>query len=404
MNRLKQVKRVTQKTNSDFAQMKSTVNDAAKVAKETTRVSNVFGNATTVMNSIDHDFESAIKLTKVDTTFLMTATALQVARQYFLSKMDWTVDKGKRKSDQDAAKGTHGKYVRENRGTEDYSTTISEILTNPVPFDTQNGSKLFHENLGGGKYHRLATLGHDPMMGWIFGTANIATRTVTLANLHSYHVTYGSIGVSRKGDRFSSPAETLTVLDKGLIENVYPLKADNLGILGAAIGKEAVHLKSDIFSKQGIALPGVSLLNMDLAKKLCDYGVDMYNVLRVVGKLSLQALLSLGINVLIGMIHRLFYNKERDGSLELFKVRTQKIIAYSNVLAMESNVVASGVMAVTGHAPMAIENLDLGGMLVTVGQLFYDAKFISRVKEEFLKNGWSKAVLGEKLIIPSQFQ
>jgi len=403
VNRLKKIKKIDEKAENDFDQMKASVNDRAKVSKETTRVSETLSNSASILNNIEHNFESATKLTKLDITFLMTATALQVARQYFLSKLDWTVDKNSRLGDQDAAKGTHDKYIRANRGISDYSTTVEEILTNPVPFDTQNGSKEFGENLGGGKYHRLATLGHDPMLGWIFGTANIATRTVTLADLHSYHVTYGLIGATRFGDRFSSPAETVTVLNRGLIGNVVPLEIGNLEILGAALAKEAIHLKSDIFSKQGLALPGVSLVSMDFAKKLCDYGVDMYNVLRIAGKLSLQALLSLGINVLVAMIHRLFYREERDGSLELFKVRTQKIIAYSNLIATSSNVILASVRAALGDTAGAVKSLDFGGALVTVGQLFYDAKFIGKVKEEFLKSEWSKEVLGDKLIVPDRF-
>ena len=39
---------------------------------------------------------------------------------------------------------------------------------------------------GGRGNHRVHTLGHDPILGWIFGTGNIMTCTITLSKKHAF--------------------------------------------------------------------------------------------------------------------------------------------------------------------------------------------------------------------------
>lgn len=45
------------------------------------------------------------------------------------------------------------------------------------------GSKDFDLGIGSGFTHRAKTLGHDHILGWIFGTMNIATSTITVLEL-----------------------------------------------------------------------------------------------------------------------------------------------------------------------------------------------------------------------------
>ena len=55
---------------------------------------------------------------------------------------------------------------------------LDEIITNPVPFDANVGANGALS--GGGKMgHRVTAIGHDPLLGLIFGTANIATNLGT---------------------------------------------------------------------------------------------------------------------------------------------------------------------------------------------------------------------------------
>lgn len=392
MNRLNKIKAMKKKSDRTFDFLQDSVNDLSLVQNEVQRVSSVLKDTDQILNRLDREFSQKTKLNKKDMSFLMTAVALQVVRQYAIPN---NFTQSSRPNDQ-AAAGSHS-YNRDLRGSGYYQSSVEEILNNLVPFDTQNSSKLFGENLGGGNGHRFATLGHDPLLGWIFGTANIATRTVTLANFHSYHVRYGQFGVSGKGDFFSENAQTRLVIEHGLID---PFRNPNkLPILAAALLMEGMHLKSDINSKKSLALPGLAVASPQFAQTLSDYGLNMANVLTV----GRQASLSLAINALIGMIHRLTYDESKDGDIKLFEVKTRKILSYSNTIASLSNVVYVAILASNPTtAGVAVNKLDIGGLLVTIVRLFSDAKFISQVKEEFLKNGWADEVLGEKLEIPKR--
>lgn len=50
------------------------------------------------------------------------------------------------------------------------------MILKGVPYDT---TKSTVSGLFIGANHRFATLGHDPILGLIFGTANIMTNTIT---------------------------------------------------------------------------------------------------------------------------------------------------------------------------------------------------------------------------------
>ena len=95
-----------------------------------------------------------------------------------------------RGDDKTAAKNTKGHNVEHsNRVHRLYNPSINEIITNPVPFDAIYGGKDYGLGIGGGFTHRAKTIGHDPLLGWIFGTMNIATSTVTVSDgLQSFHV------------------------------------------------------------------------------------------------------------------------------------------------------------------------------------------------------------------------
>ena len=88
--------------------------------------------------------------------------------------------------------------------------------------------------------------------------------------------------------------------------------------------------------------------------------------------------LSIAINTLISMVHRLFYDEAVDDP-KLYEVRTRKIILYSNTIASVSNVIAASI---TKNPKI----LDVGGLIVTITRLFTDIRFITRVKQEFVES------------------
>lgn len=378
----------------DFDGLQAVLHNQADLAQVAYKVGDSASRVDEIVAQYAADFKAATKLTKKDFTFLFTATALQVVRQYVFAKIN-QYRAGDRQTDQQAAKdaGAHDDpYNRDTRNKGYYHTTIDEIIHNPVPFDTQNGSGAFGVNLGAGKGHRFHTLGHDAMLGWIFGTANIATRTVTLSDfVSSYHVQYGHYmtgtgNLSKsQNDYFSAHADTLKVLDYGLVENAKHLTN---GLLATALVAEGVHLKSDIDSRQSLGLPGLQAVDPKLAEKLSDYGLNMHN-LKMFGE---QAMWSVIINLLISMIHRLLYNEETDGDIELYKVRTRKIISYSNVIASASNIIYVAVASYLGDGN-AINALDIGGLLVTIATVLRNGKVQRDIFEEFMANRWYNEIM-----------
>jgi hypothetical protein len=348
---------------------KQTSQSMQDIANESFRVADYLHNAKQTLDNLDAEFEKQTELTKIDITFLFFATALQCVRQYVLTGFPERLD------DQSAANSTDG-YVEEhsNRSHRWYNPTLNEIITNPVPFDAMYGSPDFELDLSG-KTHRQKTLGHDPILGWIFGTANIATSTLTTNNFSSYHVKTGE-AITR--DKITNKAQTPLVFyytKEKLLNNGIEGKK----IIAASIVKEAVHLKSDINTKKSLPFPIVSTFSPELADTLAFYGLDMANI-ATIGK---QAAYAIAINTLIGMIHYLIHDFNKGESRKLYEVRTRKILSYSNYIASASNLLYVTISAAFGNGN-AFKKLDIGGFIVTLYRLITDAAFIQKIKEEFV--------------------
>lgn len=136
-------------------------------------------------------------INKTDLSFLAIATALQVAKSlvfpYVAEKFDYGKsfdpadrldhnDKSIEKAHRDANDKFRDKHL-EKHGTGHWIN----ILYQTVPYDITRGSADLGINMGG-KYHRMYTLGHDPILGWVFGTANILTDCITFNNFHTNRI------------------------------------------------------------------------------------------------------------------------------------------------------------------------------------------------------------------------
>lgn len=186
---------------SDF---QTAQNNVRQIGDEYHRVTSYSRNSMTMIDEIDAKFEKATKLTKTDTAFLFTATALQCLRQYFLTPLT------ERKGHQEAADEVKEKKEHSDRTHRLYNPSLEEIISNPVPFDATMGSKRYGALSGfNGPDHRYATPGHDPVLGLLFGTANIATSTLTNWRIESFHIYTGTIGLAKGNhDIFTQRAQT----------------------------------------------------------------------------------------------------------------------------------------------------------------------------------------------------
>ena len=350
-------------------------NHLTQVADEYGRVADLSEKAESVVEQIDNDFKKKTGLDGTDITFLFIATGMQILRQYLVTKFP------EREDDQTAAKKVKGDHKeKSNRIHRYYNPSLDEIINNPVPFDANYGSG---GALGGaGKLgHRATAIGHDPVLGLIFGTANIATSTLTTNQFASYHI-YTHESFHR--DYFKNLARTDLVLSK-TVDKLLNGGLEGKKIVGASFIKEVQHLRSDLNTEHSLPIPFISAIDPQMASKLASYGLDMCNIVTV-GKQATYAIL---INTLIAMIHALFYDESCDGSLSLYEVRTRKILSYSNVLASGSNII---VTAITED----MSKLDIGGLLVTIYRLISDYKFINEVKKDFLKNELHKKIVGSE--------
>ncbi len=337
--------------------------------------------ADAIYESIEAEFSAKTRLNKTDIAFLITAVALQVIRQY-------VIDPYLKKHRSNAGGNDEKGHGHKDPGW--YRVPTDKILENAVPFDAvrYSGNSTVTDFLKGQKNHRDVTLGHDPMLGWIFGTANIMTGTITNCSFASAHVKY----VPGKGNVIHSMADTMKVFSV-ILDRVMHEGWDGKTALALALVREGIHLKSDINTKHSLSLPAVNVLCPELAAKLMEYGIDTASV-------GTEIALSTLINMIISMVHRLI--KPEDEDEKMYAVRTRKILLISNSIATASNVIAVGIAAgvgVVGENPdlvkKAVDYLDVGGLIVTVTRLFSDIRFITKVKEEFINSKIDELLIEE---------
>ena len=313
---------------------------------------------------------------KIDLSFLAIATGIQVAKAlvfpYIAESFGYgeSFDPSERLAHDDKIieqehKDANKKFVEEHLKHHRPGYWINLLYMTP-PYDITTGSVNLGINMGG-KYHRLHTLGHDPILGWIFGTANILTDIITFNDFQSFRVI-------RKPKMIITPEEVS--MGEMFGESYQIIKEDYLN-LAAAVFAQACHYKSDEFTKVGLPVPILSSFNEDFANDLYKSQYDMLCFSRDVKIIGVSFIISQIINIIIGLIHSLF-RKEYDDS-KLFRVRTRKILLISNCIASSSSVIAT---CITKNP----KQLDIGGLLATIGRLFFDIRFILKIKEEFIQS------------------
>ena len=366
-------KELIKRKESIINNLDGTLSDLNKGKDEAKRVAIVARNTRQILDDLDNEFKRKTGLNAVDISFLFTAIGLQILRQYVLTKFP------ERKDDQEAAKETKGHLEEHsNRSHRYYHPSLEEILTNPVPFDANIGANGALSG-GGSLGHRATSIGHDPILGLIFATANIATSTLTTSTFKSYHIYTNEM----KRDAFTNKARTDLVL-KYTVDKLINCGIEGKVIFAASLAKEVIHLKSDINTKRSLPLPGISAINPKYASILANYGFDMSNIMSI-GKQSAYAVM---INTVIAIIHRMFFDGSIESDKKLYEVKTRKILSYSNLVASSTNL---AVVAVTKDPKL----LDIGGLAVTIYRLITDVKFIKEVKEEFIFGSYRDMILAD---------
>lgn len=338
------------------------------------------------LEEIDKEFSKRTSIiNQTDLNFLAVATALQVTKTllfpYFAKKgkygesfdeserlihNDKSIEKAHREANdsfRDKYSETHGKGYWIN------------ILYQTPPYDITKGSKELEINMEG-KYHRLHTLGHDPILGWIFGTANILTDVITMNNFQSYRV--------ERKPNMRITGEKVRI-DKLFEESYQVIKADYLNLL-AAIFAQAQHLKSDVYTKVGLPVPLLASFNETFASNLYKKQYDALCFSRDAKIVTTSYIASMFIDMIIGSVHSLFRSEYEEK--ELYSVRTRKILLISNTIASTSSIL-------NAYITKNPKKLDIGSLLLTVTHLFADVRFMAKIKDEFIHNEISQRVYRE---------
>ena len=118
---------------------------------------------------------------------------------------------------------------------EEEMTKLANSKVSKVPYDAQD-NRHTSINVDGlsAYYHRLLSLGHDPLLGFVFGVADILTNR-------------------------------MTTIDKSgkIVSQVMEVYADRKeSDVFAALAKQIIHFKSDITTSMGLPAPLMSLFNL----------------------------------------------------------------------------------------------------------------------------------------------
>lgn len=350
-------------------------------------------NFSTNLDKIDEQFESLTSLKKEDYIFVIFCAALQAYRQYFVT------DFKQRLNNSQAAKEVKGNCEESSsRNKKRYYCSLSNIVSNPVPFDTTEHTEKIHSGVSG-KNHRWTCLGHYPILGYVFGTANIMTSTISVKDgimgINTYHVSTETIyrsgpkrSFSYEGDVMSAQAHTDKMFEH-IFNRIKTNPQEGISALIAALAKEHEHLRSDVKSTQSLPFPILSF-SPEISEELYKWGFDFLNLKTI----ATQA----GYAIIVNLITKILYLAYQAGKNVIIgsginsvvidrtiRVRCEKIISVANVVASSTNLATVLVGILTGNLDL-VRKFDIGGEIITLSQLARSAEFINRIKCEYIEH------------------
>lgn len=416
-----QEKRKKIKSNSDI-----TLNNMQKIINESERVADLAHNSKQVLDDLDREFESQTGLKGNDIKFLFAAVGLQMARIVILNEITKTEAAGSSNRNETKLHEFQEKLLGKFNSGEaiderPYYASMEHIITKMgVPYDATAGlsSKAIETlikkertwdfdlsdmipdeklSLFKGANHRFATLGHDPILGLIFGTGNIMTNTITCVKtpmvvgmgvpvLTTNHVVFTS---DYKDPRIATYGSTGIMLRQAIERT-----KEQPSAFVASLIKQIIHIGTDLYTPCGIQIPGANLVLTNTEVERITSYVGAGDLIKIGTSAKLAEL----INLLISTLHTLMFDTSMSISRDLYNVRTRKIIMYSNSIATGSNILWVGGNMLAGNET-AIKQLDIGGLIVTLQRLKSDTEFIRQIKEEFIFGEFNKRIQGDELAL-----
>ncbi len=406
---------------------KAIIRNMNKIANESNRVADVAYCSRELLDDLDREFENKTGLRGADINFLFTAVGLQTARIGVLNELTKIQKAGAKNRNETKLHEFQEKLLKlfgngEMKQERPYYASMEHIVTKRgVPYDATANltkdaiQKLLDEGNGwdydldemmpddnqslfkGAKIHRFATLGHDPVLGLLFGTGNIMTNTITcvkkpllaagvgLPILTTNHVVYTS---DYKYPQIAAYASTIQMLG-----SMAQRTKEEPGAFVASLIKQIIHIGTDLYTPAGIQIPAANLiLSNTSVEKLTKY-ISTGDLI----KIGVSAKLSELINLLIGTLHMLMYDEFTMGmSRDLYNVKTRKIIDLSMEITTGSSVLWTAGNVMSGNVS-SIRQLDIGGLIVLLKRLREDTTYIRKIKEEYVIGNFKKMIQGNEI-------
>lgn len=365
---------------------------------EIDRIEYLLNNPESVIAELSKEFKENTSLDKTDMAFLFFAVGLQCCRWYFQPKVNPKFEKISKEERHDASKdGVIERIQSKEKIDEIDAYTKSrkypdrvQIFQYAVPYDAMRGSEKIvipgvtdiGKNISGTNHH-AATLGHDPVLGYIFGTINILTKTITFNTptlaTNLVHVHRGSLN-----DQYIGP-ESIGIT--GALQRTVETCREDIYRVPSAVARQAIHMQSDKYTKMGLPIP---FIPADKAQALLKEGWNSNElerlskfILKDTATIGIQALLSILINLVIETLYKLSVGANSSLKSELVEVKCRKILMYSNAIASSSNIIYTMISK-------DLSNLDIGGILVTIHRIVTDTKLIKEIRDEFVYGGYEK--------------
>lgn len=178
---------------------------------------------------LNDDYNSIHKLDKIDITICAVAGILGAVTDILLVGIPEKTPEGLKG-------GPLSNYVRDwfdKKYPEEEMQKLANSRISKVSFDAQDNRHTTEYVMGlSAYYHRLLSLGHDPILGLVFGVYDILTGKMTT--------------IDKTGKIVSQ-----------VMENYADRKESDIF---AAIAKQIIHFKSDITTSMGLPAPLMALL------------------------------------------------------------------------------------------------------------------------------------------------
>lgn len=360
--------------------------DAIHLENRYEDINDFLHSAPQVWSKIEEEFYEQIKIQKRDVPILFTAVALQILRIFLINYLTQIEKAGKNNKKEDKLHSIEEKIMERFQGENgenqrEYYAPLSQIITERgVPYDATAYANEKYRIFKGAN-HRFSTLGHDPVLGLVFGTINIMTNTITCIEkpvISTFHVKYENY----KNPKIASRASTVMMFDEARTRIIEEHEAAY-----AALIRQIIHIGTDLYTPCGIVLPGLEfLLSKDRVESLTRC-ISTGDVLKMGASSTIQEM----INWLIGSFHSLTYDENLDGDFEMFLDRTRKILIYSNVIAESSNLLDVGIRACMGQKNV-IKRIDWGGLVNLCNQIMKEIKLRHELEVEFVTNRFIEKV------------